>query len=195
MHVFPSYRSLTPHSLFLLSHHAALRGEETNSELKSTSRVLKGPPGSPEGKKVFNFNMVGHPKDSTIPSCDNNGKRIFVESSKQTKVEVYQDTSGYDIDCDDGNGGTNYALSVPTVGTFDVYVRILGKPGGTLDIKACDLNETGDCLLDTFSITRKAGKSSFTVATSKLFSDEYDNILWTVDANNFKVAQFWFYEL
>lgn len=157
--------------------------------------MLKGPPGSPEGKKVFNFNMVGHPKDSTIPSCDNNGKRIFVESSKQTKVEVYQETSGYDITCDDDKGGTNYALSVPVVGTFDVYVRILGKPGGSLNIKACDLTDSEDCLMDTFSIKRSTGKSSFTIATSQLFSDEYKDILWTVDAKNFKIAQFWFYEL
>uniref|UniRef100_A0A6U6JWS4 Secreted protein n=1 Tax=Odontella aurita TaxID=265563 RepID=A0A6U6JWS4_9STRA len=174
---------------------AALRGEEPKRELKSNSRALKGgPPGSPEGKKVFSFNMVGHPKDPTIPSCNNNGNRIFVESTGNSKIEVYQDSS-YDIFCQQGNGGDKYALSVPDVGTFDVYVRILGKPDGTLDITACDLYDTDECLVDTFSIKRNTGKSSFTVATNQLFSDKYEDILWKVETDNFKVAQFWFYEL
>ena len=79
-----------------------LRGKESVAEDSSTvGRVLKGNPGDgftgngnpnqgPDGcKKVFQFNMLGHPKDASIPECSNEGKRIFVERSGQNQVRLY----------------------------------------------------------------------------------------------------------
>ena len=135
--------------------------------------------------------MIAH-NDPDKPSCDNNGSRIFIQKKGSSRIVVYQDSGNYDISCAT-EGGAKYALSVPEIGTFDVYVRALGKPGGRLDIKVCDLNDEGECLVDQFSITRKGGKSSFSLSTNKLFSDEYDDLLWTTTTNaDFKIAQFWF---
>ena len=110
----------------------------------------------------------------------------------------------------------NYQLCAPddVVADYDVYVRILGKPGGTLDICVNDLQGVLDgdidpdtvCLVGTFSTTRTVGgdakkkgggggSSKFSVATGKLFNDEYDDILWSVTTNkDFRIAQFWVYE-
>ena len=60
---------------------------------------------------------------------------------------------------------SDYEICTPDIGTFDVTVRILGKPGGTLDICVNDLSDvldetfTGDafedCLIGEVNLSRK----------------------------------------
>ena len=124
------------------------------------------------------------------------------------QIPVLQgDCSNFDISCSSYSSNANlvnnvYEICTPELGTFDVYVRILGKPGGQIDICLNDLSKVLDgevdpdaaCLIGTFSLKREGGRSKFAVATNKLFDDHYDDILWTVNTNDdFRNAQFWFY--
>lgn len=143
--------------------------------------------------------MVGHPKDYHIPSCDNNGRRVFVPRGGNTKIEVYVGEGGYDILCATNSDTSHrYKIETPQPSTFDVYVRMLGKPGGTLSICTDILDDPdsyGECLVGTVDLSRGSGKSNFSIQTSKLFADDNEDVLWSVTTNNdFRIAQFRFYE-
>ena len=129
----------------------------------------------------------------------------------------------WDIDCVNDSVKDNvnlqnvkYQLCAPddVVANYKVYVRILGKPGGKLNICVNELQSVLDgdvdpdtiCEVGEFSTTRTVGGggkkekggggSKFQIATGDLFSDEYDDILWSVTTNkDFRIAQFWVFEV
>jgi len=86
-------------------------------------------------------------------------------------------------------------LQSSQVGIYDIYVRILGKPGGHINICG-DLTVdpvTGDtlCLAGTIDLTRSGGHSRFQLAPSSLFDASLADVLWTIETNsNFRIVQF-----
>ncbi len=187
------------------------------------------PPGVPQGMhKVYQFNLIGHPGEYT-GNCGN-GNRIFVpRDANHAHILITDDDDGWHIEnCNATIRGNKAELHTDEVGLYAIYVRILGQPGGELDICAdtaedhsgvCsdDSNNAGDicnfdsdctgggdcalgddahlCLLGIIDLTRGSGKSKFTVAPSEMFDAELEDIIWSVDTNNFKLAQFRVYEL
>jgi hypothetical protein len=169
--------------------------------LTAMSVVAANPPGIPSGyKKVFQFNLIGVPKTYT-GGCGN-GARIFVDrGAAAAKVTVYYTaTGGWDILNCNGSGSNVASLQNPDMGTFVVYARILGKPGGSLticaDILVDQVSQETLCALDTFSLTRSSGKSTFKPVPNAIFATALYNVLWTIETNTgFRIAQFRIYQV
>ena len=170
---------------------------------KATSSSLTAPTpesaalvgnGSPGGKLVFSFNLIGTPGDYEGGCGD--GRRIFVErdvtvnTSKSRTVTAGASCSAM------RPSGTRRCSKATISGRYDVYARILGKPNGHLNVCANVLSDPDDplCLLGTIDLTR--GKNSkFQVQPDSLFNAELEDILWTVDTNkDYRIVQFRVYQ-
>jgi hypothetical protein len=169
----------------------------TNSSLTApTPASAAAGNGTPGGKLVFSWNLIGTPKSYTGGCGD--GRRIFVERDAHSAHILIQDENdGWSIvDCN-ATGGNVAVMHSDDLGTFDVYARILGKPNGTLDVCANVISDPDDplCLLGTINLKRDGGQSKFNIQADSLFDAELEDILWTVDTNkDFRIAQFRVYE-
>ena len=97
--------------------------------------------GAPSGPH-YNLNIIGVPKDKSADMTDNNGHRIFLKLDDKTRIYLTEceykvlDANGTDNDgakfqlprADDTNDG---------VTEYSVWVRVLGKPGGSAMITTC----------------------------------------------------------
>jgi hypothetical protein len=123
--------------------------------------------------------------------------------------------------CDSDGAQVQLPETVST--TYELWVRLVGKPGSTIDVTACATllgQTTIICSTDNFAKTRMTGKGqpSFTDATSKLlsitnplltsttgttcdsateplFSGCLDNFFWNWDTTGRPHAQVWFVPL
>lgn len=150
----------------------------------------------PSGSKlVFNFNVLGYPADQTYNGNCGNGHRIFVNRGA-TNAHILV-TNGSDWTIVDCNATSDHeaVLQSSQPGIYDVYMRILGKPGGHFHVCG-DLTVdpvTGDtlCLAGTIDLTRASGHSKFQIAPATLFDATLEDVLWTVDTNpDFRIVQF-----
>ena len=99
--------------------------------------VQANPPGVPQGMhKVYQFNLIGHPGEYT-GNCGN-GNRIFVpRDANHAHILITDDDDGWHIsDCNATKRGGKAELHTDEVGLYAIYVRMLGQPGGELDICA-----------------------------------------------------------
>lgn len=152
--------------------------------------------GAPKGKLVFNWNLIGTPKDYSGGCGD--GHRIFVERGDHNASILIQDADdGWRIvDCN-GTGGSIAVMHSDELGRYDVYARILGKIGGTLHVCANVISDPTNplCLLGTIDLKREKGQSKFAFQPDSLFDAELEDILWTVDTNlDFRIVQFRVYQ-
>ena len=90
-------------------------------------------------------------------------------------------------------------LGTNDVGVYDIYVRILGKPGGNIKICADTYEDflAGEtlCLLGTIDLTRSSGQSKFQLAPAAMFDASLEDLIWTLETNSdFRIAQFRVYE-
>ena len=158
------------------------------------------PSNIPAGAKLaYNFEVIGYPAGQTYNGGCGNGHRIFVNrEASNAHVLVTNGSFWTIVDCN-ATSDHQAQLQSSQVGVYDVYVRILGKPGGHLHICG-DLTidpVTGDtlCLAGTLDLTRASGQSKFTLAPGSLFDASVEDVLWTVDTNpNFRNAQFRVYK-
>src|SRR5262249_33137942 len=125
----------------------------------------------PAGSKlVFNFNVLGYPAGKTYNGDCGDGHRIFVNrDAKNAQVLVTNSNTGWSIvDC---NATSDHQAQLATnqAAIYDVYVRILGKPGGNITVCANTLTDftSGEtlCLLGSLDLTR-GQKSKFQLAPS-----------------------------
>ena len=158
------------------------------------------PPGVEPGlKKVFQFNLIGRP-NAFNGSCGG-GSRMWVErDDHHAHIEIHDEDAGWYIEDCDATGGNRGVLVTDEVGDYVVYARILGKPGGKIDICADTLadHDAGEelCEVGTFSLNREGGKSQFSVAPSALFDAELEDLIWSIDVNkDYRISQFRVYKL
>ncbi|HZG86023.1 hypothetical protein [Paenibacillus sp.] len=168
----------------------------------------------------YTLNIIGVPHDKKAPMKDSNGSKIFVPLYGQAQIWLKEgefkvlDANGTDED------GASYQLPNPDPendGTteYSVYVRALGKPGGSATINTCGTDpESGDtyCSQDKLVVTRTAGYSPWVNGSGyllylyedmdgdgeaeryPLFDDRFQNYYWEYDNNGLKVAQLRFYQ-
>jgi len=155
---------------------------------------------TPGTKKVFSFNLIGYPAGNTYNGDCGDGHRIFVNRDvKGAQLVVRNSTTGWEItDCNATIGHTA-ELGTSDVGIYDIYVRILGKPGGQIHICADTLADAlaGEvlCQIGTLDLTRGKGQSKFQLAPSAIFDASNIDILWTMDTNaDYRIAQFRVYQ-
>jgi hypothetical protein len=173
---------------------AILTAPTSTSQL-AASTGLSGN-GAPRGKHVFNWNLVGTPH-AYQGNCGD-GRRIFVErDAKGAQLLIKDENDGWRIEDCNATGNHQAVLHSDDLGIFDVYVRLLGKPGGRLDVCADYVSDADDalCLLGTINMTREKN-SKFRLQPDSLFDAELEDILWTIDTNkDFRIAQFRVYQV
>ena len=184
--------------------------------------------GAPSGSH-YNLNIIGVSHDKN-PNMNGNGSGnvIFVDLGTRTgdavttKILLDQAADGV-FDVLDKNGTDGEAsFSLPVPGTYTVWARALGKPGGQSKIATCATFVdpiTGEatilCSTDNEVFVRGTGKSKFRDVTSalttitlvpgspaqlacgtpsvSLFATCLQDFLWQYDNNGLKLLQMRFY--
>ncbi|MFZ9628518.1 MAG: hypothetical protein ACO3C1_04115 [Ilumatobacteraceae bacterium] len=163
--------------------------------------------GAPSGPH-YNLNIIGVPKGKTASMTGSNTRTIFV-SATASNPKIYLCQSGtancapgggfqvLDGNATDANGGT-FALPSPDpipgdgitgcpIGdtcttSYSVYMRVLGKPGGSIHLKSCFTDTTGTyCSVGEGNVVtqvRSTGKSTFTNVSKQLLT-----VCWDSDLN------------
>jgi len=183
--------------------------------------------GAPNGPH-FNLNIIGVSHDKS-PNMNGSGNVIFVDLGTKTgdavttKILLSQSADGsFEVlDKNGTDGEASFALPVP--GTYTVWARALGTPGGQSKIATCATfidPTTGAatllCSTDNEVFVRGTGKSSFRNVTNalttitlvagspaelacgtptvSLFATCLQDFLWQYDNNGLKLLQIRFYQ-
>jgi hypothetical protein len=184
--------------------------------------------GAPSGSH-YNLNIIGVSKDKSSNPDWASGNVIFVALGSKTvtvttKILLSQAAAGV-FEVTDKNGTDGEAsFSLPAPGTYTVWARALGTPGGKAKITTCAtdiiLNDPGViCSTQNEVFVRGTGKSSFrnvTVAlttitldpvadaaavlacgstTVSLFNTCLQGYFWQYDNNGLKLLQVRFYPI
>ncbi|MDD1667104.1 MAG: hypothetical protein LUO96_01415, partial [Methanomicrobiales archaeon] len=163
----------------------------------------------------FNLNLIGVEKTDILPGDQNSGARIFVKLFGNSKIYLTQGDTFDVLDADATDGRGEFMLPAPDMtfspegdwvsGNYRVFVRELGKPGGSAKLSTCgEVVEEGVvtetiCSLDNVTLIREKGRSVFQDVTRKLttvyyydtvlmkyvrvdlFDDAFENYLWSYD--------------
>jgi hypothetical protein len=183
-----------------------------------------GLPGNPS-TALYKFNMIGvsDPKQASLDG--DQGKRMFVLLNGHSTINLQKgDTFDIlDANATDKDGGL-FQLPDPDplntgVTTYGVYVRTLGKPGGSANLTSCVTGtidgSTGTfCSIDTITVKRDTGKPTVTNVSKELltvcvdldgdgtcdkrvflFDDSLLDFVWSVDNTGLRNAQFYFFPI
>src|SRR5262245_4688072 len=152
--------------------------------------------GAPRGKHVFNWNLIGTPHDYQGGCGD--GHRIFVErDAKGAQIVLKDENDRLRIEDCNATGGHQAVMHSDDLGVFNVYARILGKPGGTLHVCVDLVSDTDGllCSIGTIDLKRDGGQSKFRLQPDALFDAELEDLLWIVVTNKeFRIVQFRVYQ-
>ena len=175
--------------------------------------------GAPSGAH-YNLNIIGVPKEKTGGTWTNDGHRLFVPLTGKCNIWLQAGSTFNVIDSDGTDGSARLQLLDPYPGTtntsvYKVYVRALGKPGGSMTLTSGFVDELGNYWysLENVTMTRNKGKSVFSDKTLELttiyadITDDgiynpvrynlFDNALydyfWSYDNNGMKLLQLRFY--
>ncbi|HMH82143.1 MAG TPA: hypothetical protein VK531_04680 [Gemmatimonadales bacterium] len=182
--------------------------------------------GAPSGPH-YNLNIIGVSHDKS-PNMNGGGNVIFVDlgtksgTAVTTKILLSQAADGV-FEVLDKNGTDGEAsFSLPVPGTYTVWARALGTPGGQSKIATCatfidptTFVATLLCSTDNEVFVRGTGKSSFRNVTNalttislvlgsaaqlacgtptvSLFDACLQDFLWQYDNNGLKLLQVRFY--
>lgn len=154
--------------------------------------------GAPSGQH-YNLNIIGVPNPKNVNFDGGNGARIFVDRTGTTQFYVHGGDSYQVLDRDGTDGKVGSGLNDPgiifpydeTSGTWQVqiWMRLVGPKGSEVQWTSYYYDTAGATyvLYDTFSLEKS---SKFTVHTSELLADGYQDMLWELDATtNFRVCQ------
>ena len=193
----------------------------------ATAAVAQTGNGAPSGAH-YSLNIVGVPRAKSANPDWTSGHVIFVslgskDVSVSTKILLSQNADGV-FDVLDKNGTDGEAsFSLPAPGSYTVWARALGKPGGQAKITTCatdiDINTAGDiCSTQNEVFVRDKGKSSFRNVTDalttivldpianadavtacggttvSLFNPCLQGFFWEFDNNGLKLLQVRFYQ-
>jgi hypothetical protein len=105
---------------------------------------------SPKAKKLYSFNIIGVDKNKNPDMTDNYGHRIFVALDGKTKILLAKGDFMV-LDANGTDGEAKFQLPDPgldayvvgdtsgkdTISDYSVFIRPLGKPGGSATITTC----------------------------------------------------------
>jgi hypothetical protein len=175
--------------------------------------------GAPSGTH-YNLNVIGVPKEKTGGTWTNDGHRIFVPLTGKCNIWLQAGSTFNVLDADGTDGSARLQLLDPYPGTattsvYKIYVRALGKPGGSMTMTSGFVDEYGNYWysLENVTLTRSKGKSVFTDKTLELttiyaditddgiynpvrynlFDNALYNYFWSYDNNGMKLLQLRFY--
>jgi len=142
--------------------------------------------GAPNGTH-YSLNIIGVPRAKSANPDWASGHVIFVnlgskDNGVSTKILLNQSADAGVFDVLDKNGTDGEAsFSLPAPGSYTVWARALGKPGGQAKITTCaddlDINTAGViCSTQNEVFVRDKGKSSFRNVTDALTTIVLDAI-------------------
>ena len=178
--------------------------------------------GAPSGAH-YNLNIIGVPKSKNPDFSGGNGHRIFVPLEGRTKILLRM--GEFDVlDANGTDGTAAFQLPEPDAGNdgvtdYSVFVRGLGKPGGSSMMTSCYYDQqtaTEYCSSGNYIVTINAHGGDLKnnkfqnvtnqllyvwadvdgdgdVDRTELFSDPLDEYYWYYDNNGLKLAQLRFY--
>ena len=173
--------------------------------LAATATTGNGAPSGPH----FNLNIIGVPKEKNGGTWDNDGHRIFVKLwGVDTKIWLVAGDTFNVIDADGTDGSATLQLmdSYPgttTTAVYKIYLRALGKPGGSMGMTTGFVDELGNYWysLESVNLTRTKGQSKFTDKTLELTTiyvditnDGIDNPIRYNLFDNALYSYFWDYD-
>lgn len=171
--------------------------------------------GAPSGAH-YNLNIIGVSKEKTGGTWTNDGHRIFVPLQGKSNIWLQAGDSFKVLDADGTDGSAKLQLLDPypgntTKATYQIYVRALGKPGGSAKMTSGFVDEYGNMWysLESVTMTRTKGKTVFSDRTLELttvyaditddgidnpvrynlFDNATYNYFWNYDNNGLKVLQ------
>jgi hypothetical protein len=172
--------------------------QSTSIPAATDNSILTKPPGVVLGDKlVYKFNLIGYPADKEYTGGCGSGHRIFVNRDARHAHVLLTDTNdGWWVEDCNATRDNWASLHTDDAAVYFIYVRILGKPGGHLNICADTLYDDGtthadECYLGEIDLTRDKGRSNFSIQPSSIFDASLENIVWSVETNsNFRMAEF-----
>ena len=165
--------------------------------------------GAPNGAH-YNLNIIGMQNDNG-KNCEGGGHVIFVKLGKngmvRTRIDLKPGADFYVEDCNGLDGKAKFYLPADVSANWEVYVRALGKPSGSADMRTCGeiWDEVGevwiktcgpDLVLEAHGNNNKFSNESsklLTVDGVPLFDITYENYFWEYDNKGLKLAQLRFY--
>ena len=175
--------------------------------------------GAPSGSH-YQLNIIGVPKNKTADMTGDNGHRIFVPLYGNPKIMLIEGPDFLVLDANGTDGTASFQLPNPDPngdGTtvYSVFARALGTPGGSSLMTTCAIDPvdgTEVCSVNTLTLTRTKGKSTFDNVTKDLlyiyadingdgvldrvalFDSSLEGYFWDYDNHGLKLAQLRFYE-
>jgi len=180
--------------------------------------------------RLYKFNLIGVSREKNPDMTGDAGKRMFVKLEGPSKI--YLQKGEFDIidaNATDANGGRFQLPDPDPDGNgetwYGVYIRPVGKPGGSATIGSCveadfDLTLPGLetlCSTETKLLVRTTGKPQVTNVSKELlsvcldidhiveanpcdvrsflFDDEAVQYLWNYDNNGLRIAQVYILEI
>lgn len=171
--------------------------------------------GAPSGPH-FDLNVIGV---SNVLTQDNGGGSVIhVPLNGSCQIDLSQgDFQVLDSNCTDGTAGFQLPNPDPTnsgTTTYSVFVRALGKPGGSSSQTTCATDTTGTLFCSIYSSvqTRTKGQQTFTNVSKELlyiyyynskgqlvrvplFDSSLQNYYWQYDNNGLRNLQMRFYQV
>jgi len=157
----------------------------------TTSTAVQGQTGNgaPSGSH-YNLNIIGVSHDKSPNMASGSGNVIFVglgtkDVAVSTKILLSQSADAGTFAVLDKNGTDGEAsFELPAPGSYTVWARALGKPGGSSKITTCATNialtgiDAGVTICSTLHevFVRGTGKSSFRNVTSALTTITLDPV-------------------
>jgi len=152
--------------------------------------------GAPSGQH-YNLNIIGVPNPKNVNFDGGNGARIFVSRTGTTQFYVHGGDSYQVLDRDGTDGKVGTGLADPgiifpydsTTGTWQVqiWMRLVGPKDSSVTWTSAYWDGSTYVLYSTFALDKS---SKFTLHTSDLLKDGYQDMLWTLDpTTNFRVCQ------
>jgi hypothetical protein len=171
--------------------------------------------GAPSGAH-YDLNLIG--VSNTLTQGNAGGNVIHVPLNGKCQINLAQgDFQVLDNNCTDGQAAFQLPNPDPTnsgTSSYSVYVRALGKPGGSSSMTTCATDTTGTLYCSVYSSvqTRSTGKSTFTNVTKDLlyiyyydstgtlvrvplFDSSLQGYFWEYDNSGLKNLQLRFYSV
>ncbi len=155
----------------------------------TTQTVSTAGNGAPSGTH-YNLNIIGVSKEKSADMTGGDGHRIFVSlggnkpaDPVRTKILLSQSTDGtfQVLDANGTDGSASFRLPAP--GTYSIWARPLGKPGGESQVTTCAIDPLTleeICSTSNEVFIRNSGKSSFRDVTTTLTTIDIDSSLTDV---------------
>lgn len=186
------------------------------------------------GSHAYMVNIIGRPNDYSGSGDDSGGRSVFVGLKTSAGEVSCEDSSAYSDEGDDGlpdlvpsgrqkigfvagdfkvldrdatDGLATISIPADTAG-YDVYVRVLGKPGGCLDADGFVLNSTGSYFLtghidanrktgtpqkvlinDIFTVQLDTDGDGVADTTASVFDSQFVDYFWTIQNNGLRLMQ------